>query len=110
MGCADGELNGRHARHPDRQGHHRQVRIFQRMRLKMSLLHLPAICYLTVSERPQVFAESGLAPFDKCTVYIGDTLAATMYAVAVEPHIDKAGHQVSLALAGADDRCSGMQH
>jgi hypothetical protein len=75
--------------------------VFQRMRLKMSLLHLPSICYLTVSERPQVFAESGLAPFEKCTVYIGDTLAATMYAVAVEPHVDKAGHQVSLAFSGA---------
>jgi hypothetical protein len=73
--------------------------VFQRMRLKMSLLHLPSICYLTVSERPQVFAESGLAPFDKCAVYIGDTLAATMYAVAVEPHLDKASHQVSVALA-----------
>src|SRR5580700_3441182 len=73
--------------------------VFQRMRLKMSLLHLPSICYLTVTENPRVFIESGLAPFDKCTVYIGDTLAATMYAVAVEPHLDKAGHQVSLALA-----------
>jgi hypothetical protein len=73
--------------------------VFQRMRLKMSLLHLPSICYLTVTENPRVFIESGLAPFDKCTVYIGDTLAATMYAVAVEPHLDKSGHQVSLALA-----------
>jgi prophage tail gpP-like protein len=73
--------------------------IFQRMRLKMSLLHLPSIAYLTVTENPRVFIESGLAPFEKCTVYIGDTLAATMYAVAVEPHVDKSGHQVSLALA-----------
>jgi hypothetical protein len=69
------------------------------MRLKMSLLHLPSIANLTVSENLRVFIESGLAPFDKCTVYIGDTLAATMYAVAVEPHLEKSGHQVSLALA-----------
>jgi prophage tail gpP-like protein len=69
------------------------------MRLKMSLLHLPSIAYLTVTERPQAFAESGLAPFDKCTVYIGDTLAMTAYAIAVEPHVDKAGHQVSLVVS-----------
>ena len=39
--------------------------VFQRMRLKTSKLHLPSTAYLTVTENPRVFIESGLAPFDK---------------------------------------------
>jgi prophage tail gpP-like protein len=76
-----------------------QFAVYQRMRLKKSLLHLPSICYLMVTENPKVFLESGLAPFDKCTVYIGPTLAMTAYVIAVEPHIEKVSHQVGVDLA-----------